>query len=339
MSAYVYGSVIKHSRAKGSAFAVLLIIADCAGDDGVALPKWDTSIKTLAKKARVSERTVQYAIAELVGLGELVVEVHNGKQSNTFQILLDRNHQLFDGPEQPPADLSPEAKVAQVERLRALRESVDKPVDNSNRGVQTVAGEGCNLEQKGVQTVAPNPSTHLPSNPSTARVRAEPPKAVDKKTKNKPASAAGMATWLPSPDVVTWATALGHGPFLELHIEHFRNYVGNPTKFRRYSDLDAAFRNAVLGDWGAVRRNAQVAASRGAGVDLTQWWKSNPAIIAKGALIGVSREKDESWRRFHIRVLAEATRREGWGAWVDEQHYAHEHAAVKKILVGEHVGA
>jgi hypothetical protein len=67
-------NVWAHSRSEGSARLILLAIADFADDKGRAYP----SVGTLAQKARVSERTAQYAIAELVSLGELVISKNTG---------------------------------------------------------------------------------------------------------------------------------------------------------------------------------------------------------------------------------------------------------------------
>lgn len=332
MSAYVFGAVFKHSRAKGPALTVLLAIADKAGDNGVALPQWDTSVDTLAKMARCSVRTVQYAIRELVALGELVVEVHNGKTSNTYQILLDRNHQLFEGPEQVAESPTPETKLAQIERLKVLRESVDNPKARKGGGVQTVAPGGCKVEQKGVQTVAPSPS--IPSSPLDPPPRARARRVVDPvdKKPNRPDSAAGMKDWLPTPGTIAWVNGMGHGAFLGLHLEQFRNYTSEPRVFKRYTDLDKAFRNAVMGDWGGVRATSQRAAKVGAGVDLAIWWKSTEGIKAKGALMGLQREEGEAWTGFERRVVIEATRREGWGAWTNENNYPTYHRWAKEAL-------
>ena len=69
------GRVIDHSKHKGNAFVVLLMIANHAKEDGTGA--WP-SISTLAKKARIGERTVQRTIARLVRSGELSVEVGKG---------------------------------------------------------------------------------------------------------------------------------------------------------------------------------------------------------------------------------------------------------------------
>lgn len=67
MSGQAIGWVFDHSEAKGTTFAVLLAMADWAGQDH----KLYASYRRLAKKARVSVSTVRRALRELEGLGEV----------------------------------------------------------------------------------------------------------------------------------------------------------------------------------------------------------------------------------------------------------------------------
>lgn len=70
MSVHTTTWVWKHSTASGSAFVVLLALADHAHPDGThAYP----SVAELARMARVSERTVQRCLQELADLGEVTV--------------------------------------------------------------------------------------------------------------------------------------------------------------------------------------------------------------------------------------------------------------------------
>jgi hypothetical protein len=86
VSIYVTTLVWKFSRSSGSSLLTALAIADFADDDGRAYP----SIATLARKSRVSERTVQYALDDLRGLGELEIEANTGpKGTNTYIVLVD----------------------------------------------------------------------------------------------------------------------------------------------------------------------------------------------------------------------------------------------------------
>lgn len=69
MSVKAMNAVFDHSDARLGSRLVLLAIADNADDYGVAWP----GIKELARKAKLSERAVQYAIEDLSALGEVVV--------------------------------------------------------------------------------------------------------------------------------------------------------------------------------------------------------------------------------------------------------------------------
>lgn len=86
MSVNVMGWVWKHSRSHNGARLVLLAIADCASDDGTEA--WP-SMKTIARKANLSERAAQAGIKELVALGELRVELNAGRKgTNVYTVLM-----------------------------------------------------------------------------------------------------------------------------------------------------------------------------------------------------------------------------------------------------------
>lgn len=84
MSIKIMSEVWEHSTSTGTARLVLLAIADHAGDDRrEAFP----SVSTLARKVRCSERTVQYAITELVAAKELTVLKGQGRHGcNVYRI-------------------------------------------------------------------------------------------------------------------------------------------------------------------------------------------------------------------------------------------------------------
>jgi hypothetical protein len=73
MSIETLALVLHHSRATGVDKLVALGIANHDGDGGA----WPT-VKTLAKYANASERTVQRSIVKLVDLGELIVHLNAG---------------------------------------------------------------------------------------------------------------------------------------------------------------------------------------------------------------------------------------------------------------------
>src|SRR4051812_29048278 len=95
------------SRSTGTAFVVLLALADHAGaDGGDCYP----SVGRLARRCRCDERTVQRAIATLIELGEVVlVEAGGGRRGTNRYRLTLRSHPQ-DGEnagENPPAICHP----------------------------------------------------------------------------------------------------------------------------------------------------------------------------------------------------------------------------------------
>lgn len=50
-----------------------------------------------------------------------------------------------------------------------------------------------------------------------------------------------------------WARLKGFEPFLESHLDYFRDYAESNAKV--YADWDKAFRNCIRGDWGGIRKN------------------------------------------------------------------------------------
>jgi hypothetical protein len=65
----------EHSRAEGSALLLLLALADRANDEGDDI--WPSQ-KTLARKCRISVRTVHRLLGELEELGEVKIERYAG---------------------------------------------------------------------------------------------------------------------------------------------------------------------------------------------------------------------------------------------------------------------
>lgn len=85
MSVKAMNAVFEHSQARLGARLVLLAIADNADDYGVAYP----GVKSLAGKARISPRAVQYALDELSGLGELLIYARKSPYgTNLYRITL-----------------------------------------------------------------------------------------------------------------------------------------------------------------------------------------------------------------------------------------------------------
>lgn len=83
MSVRMLSAVLERSRAKAGALLVLISLADWADDDGWCFP----SVKRLAWKARLTERATQYAISDLVEIGELEVIPNRGRNgTNLYRV-------------------------------------------------------------------------------------------------------------------------------------------------------------------------------------------------------------------------------------------------------------
>jgi hypothetical protein len=75
MSVKVMGRVWEHSRQSGGALLILLALADFADDNGRSWP----AVKTLAEKARMSERNARYVLRSLESSGEIATIVGGGR--------------------------------------------------------------------------------------------------------------------------------------------------------------------------------------------------------------------------------------------------------------------
>jgi hypothetical protein len=93
------------AQAGGTALIVLLAIADYADDQGIGFP----SIATLARKARLDERTVQRIIRRLVDTRALEVleATAGGRRSNTYRLIMTRPDDQPGSISTPPADRHP----------------------------------------------------------------------------------------------------------------------------------------------------------------------------------------------------------------------------------------
>lgn len=114
MSVLASSWVWRYAQAGGTALIVLLAIADHADDDGFAFP----SIATLARKARLDERTVQRIIRRLVDLGalQIVEATTGGRRSNTYRLVMTISTEISTPvADRHPGELPP---VAQSRRGR-----------------------------------------------------------------------------------------------------------------------------------------------------------------------------------------------------------------------------
>lgn len=91
----------------------------------------------------------------------------------------------------------------------------------------------------------------------TPKKTVEQPAQAEPQQQPKPTKKTSRPTTLPtdfaiSEQVREWAGKQGFAPWLDLHLEHFRDYA--LSKGKTYADWDAAFRNAIRDDWGDVRK-------------------------------------------------------------------------------------
>jgi pyocin large subunit-like protein len=125
MSVAAMSWVWEHSKAKGSARFVLLALADHAGaDGGDAYP----SVRRLAKRCGLSERSVQAALTVLRELGEVEVEANAGPGgTNRYRITMTP---ADSAPPQilHPADSAPAPRRSRTGGVQNLRQT---PADSA----------------------------------------------------------------------------------------------------------------------------------------------------------------------------------------------------------------
>lgn len=128
-----------HSRAKGTEKLVLIGIANLEGEHG-AYP----SIATLARYANVDERNVRRALARLVELGEISIEIHGGagrkdRKTNLYRVLVTCppgcsggfTHVVHEGAETPGRQRHGGAPAPADIKLLVTSSSSDKAVTPS----------------------------------------------------------------------------------------------------------------------------------------------------------------------------------------------------------------
>lgn len=114
---------------KPSELLTLLVLADHANDDGTGC--WP-SVRTIKRRIRASERTVQYALRDLEAKGI----IRKGNQDRTAHHRPDQRPTVYDIVIPPGADIAP----------------------GKGNGVQSTTSRGAELGGYGVQRVAPEPS-------------------------------------------------------------------------------------------------------------------------------------------------------------------------------------
>lgn len=134
MSIKIMSQVWESAQVSGSDLLVLLSLADHCNDLGECYP----SIARLAKKCRLSERSVQYALKYLQGESLLSIQKNAGRNNtNVFTVMVQNMHRLG------------EEKVQDLQGAKSA-----PPIEK----VQSTISKGCKVRQKGVQPIAPKPS-------------------------------------------------------------------------------------------------------------------------------------------------------------------------------------
>jgi len=137
-------------------------------------------------------------------------------------------------------------------------------------------------------------------NPPPLPEYSEKPQAI--KEGSKPSDSLIPDSLIPE-SLLAWAREKGlEHPSLQAHWDYFRDYLqSNPKVAKRYTDVNAAFRNCVRSDWGNIRKN----------------WKTSPisrpwflsdwsSIVAKGAEFRLKESDFDSPPQFRSAVLKAA---------------------------------
>lgn len=165
MSVKVMTWVWDHSASRGSDRLVLLAIADCASEDGSnAYP----SMAELVRKTGLSERAVQYAIRELVSLGELFVAANGGPRGcNRYRVVMadDGVQEMHPAPDAPPQDVRG-ARNAGVQTVHPLKGADPAPGVHEVRSKGATGAPGTVLEP----SVEPSKTTSTKSSKRGTRI-------------------------------------------------------------------------------------------------------------------------------------------------------------------------
>jgi hypothetical protein len=164
VSVEVIAAVLQHSPTKGNAKIILLGLANHAHPDGShAFP----SVPTLARYARVDDRTVQRQLRELVAGGHIEATGLGPQGQTAYRVCLERLNQLELAPEAGGGKLSPPADCRGATPVPP--EGGDSPAaPGTSPGGDTAAAPG-------VTAVSPEPSFEPSSHtPPAPRKRGEP---------------------------------------------------------------------------------------------------------------------------------------------------------------------
>ena len=158
MSVRVIAIVWERSQHKASNLLVLLAMADFAHDDGTGVYP---SVPTLAQKARISDRNVQYALRDLGASGEIESVGRSSFGTTIYRIRLEQllNQQVTidtDGGENfAPPGANDGAKSAP-------KQSVNRVNVNQRTSMVNVPGLSTDRVQKNVRVFTPGAKSAPP---------------------------------------------------------------------------------------------------------------------------------------------------------------------------------
>lgn len=143
MSVHAVSWVLSESEARGSNRLVLIVLADHASPDGTdSYP----SVETIARQARISERSAQYALRAL-----------------------ERDGHIARGDDRPNGTRSYVIHMRSQDLRPAGRDvAVGGGAESAPPGVQRVAPRGAKSRTEGVQRVAPEPTTEQKTTTTTS---------------------------------------------------------------------------------------------------------------------------------------------------------------------------
>ena len=147
MSVYITSHVWHFSQLRGTALLLVLALADQANDEGYAWP----SVATLAHKTRLSERTVQNLMPDIIDSGEvsLVSDASGGHTPKVYRVIAPAP------PNRPPTYNRSAVRSPHPNSFPQKRGAVFTPLpEPSPVGVQNSASRGAESDV-GVQKNAP----------------------------------------------------------------------------------------------------------------------------------------------------------------------------------------
>ena len=245
--------------------SVLVAMAECANSKTLmAFP----SIAHLCEMTELNRKTIISSLSALVSMG--LIEDTGTKTGVTSQIVVYRmmvgnspkNGTVKSYGNSPKSGTVPETEQFQnvAETVPLLRETVPLLRGNSTRSGTRIPEVSLSIPEVSlIETAA-----HQEANPKP-RINEEPqPTASDmcipendkksgiaKKASKKASMPSDFAI---STNVRDWANKSGYG-LLDARLEHFRNWA--TAKGATYADWDAAFRNAIAGDWAGLNGRKQ----------------------------------------------------------------------------------